>query len=37
MDELIRAYGLKPKEVKAVIFPELIRYNAIQDKIENLP
>src|SRR5258706_2032262 len=34
MDELIRAYGLKPKEVKAVIFPELIRYNAIQDKIE---
>lgn len=34
MDELIQAYGLKPKEVKAVIFPELIRYNAIQDKIE---
>ncbi|GHN00144.1 hypothetical protein WSM22_16330 [Cytophagales bacterium WSM2-2] len=34
MDELILSYGLKPKEVKAIIFPELIRYNAIQDKIE---
>ncbi len=36
MDELILSYGLKPQEVKAVIFPELIRYNAIQDKIETL-
>ncbi|MBI1768618.1 MAG: hypothetical protein HYR67_09615 [Bacteroidetes bacterium] len=34
MDEMILSCGLKPKEVKAVIFPELIRYNTIQDKIE---
>jgi len=34
MDELILSYGLKPVEVKPVVFPELIRYNAIQDKIE---
>lgn len=34
MDEVIISYGLKPKEVKAVIFPELIRYNSIRDKME---
>lgn len=34
MNDLILSYGLKPGEVKAVVFPELIRYNAIQDKIE---
>lgn len=34
MDEIIRSFFLKPKEVKAIVFPELIRYNSIQDKIE---
>jgi hypothetical protein len=34
MDEIIVSYGLEPREVKAIIFPELIRYNSIQDKIE---
>lgn len=30
----IEKCGLKPKEVTSIIFPELIRYNSIQDKIE---
>lgn len=30
----IESYGLPTKEVVAVIFPELIRYNSIQDKME---
>jgi hypothetical protein len=34
MNALILSYGLKPKEVKAVVFPELIRYNSLQDKME---
>jgi hypothetical protein len=34
MDAVIYSHGLKPTEVKAVVFPELIRYNSIQDKIE---
>lgn len=34
IDELIISYHLNPKEVKAIVFPELIRYNATQDKIE---
>jgi hypothetical protein len=34
MNEIILSYGLKPAEVKAVVFPELIRYNSIRDKIE---
>jgi hypothetical protein len=34
MNAMILSYGLKPKEVKAVGFPELIRYNFLQDKIE---
>lgn len=34
MDSLIESYGLAPKEVKAIVFPELIRYNSIRDKIE---
>jgi hypothetical protein len=34
IDSIARAHGLIPKEVKAVVFPELIRFNSIQDKIE---
>jgi hypothetical protein len=34
IDSIVRSHGLNPKEVTAIIFPELIRYNAIQDKIE---
>lgn len=34
MDAVIQSHGLKPGEVKAVVFPELIRYNSIQDRIE---
>lgn len=34
IDSIIRSHGLNAKEVTAVIFPELIRYNSIQDKIE---
>lgn len=30
----IESYGLPAKEVLAIIFPELIRYNSIQDKLE---
>ena len=36
MDDSIRKHQLNPKEVLAIIFPELIRYNSIQDKIETL-
>jgi len=31
---IIQSHGLKLKEVKAIVFPELIRYNSIQDKME---
>ena len=34
IDSVIISRGLNPKEAVAVIFPELIRYNSIQDKIE---
>jgi hypothetical protein len=34
IDSIILSHGLNPKEAVAVIFPELIRYNSIQDKIE---
>lgn len=34
IDSIIRSYRFNPKEVTAIIFPELIRYNSIQDKIE---
>jgi len=34
MEDFIRKHQLDPKEVIAIAFPELIRYNAIQDKIE---
>ena len=34
MDEVIFSQGLNPKEVKAIVFPELIRYSALQDKLE---
>jgi hypothetical protein len=34
MDSVIRSHGLTPKEVIAIVFPELIRFNSIQDKIE---
>jgi hypothetical protein len=34
IDSIIRSHQLNPKEVVAVIFPELIRYNSIQDRIE---
>jgi len=34
MDDIIHSYHLNPREVKAIVFPELIRYNSIQDKIE---
>lgn len=30
----IASFGLVPKEIIAIIFPELLRYNSIQDKIE---
>jgi len=34
IDSIIQSHRLNPKEVIAVAFPELIRYNSIQDKIE---
>jgi hypothetical protein len=34
IDEMIHAHGLNPKEVKAIVFPELIRYSALHDKFE---
>lgn len=34
IDSLIIQNGFKPKEIRAILFPELIRYNSIQDKIE---
>lgn len=34
IDSVIRSHGLNVKEVIAVAFPELIRYNSLQDKIE---
>ena len=34
MNERIESFGLKPKEVLSIVFPELIRFNSIQDKIE---
>jgi hypothetical protein len=34
MNEIILSQGLNPKEVKAVVFPELIRFSALQDKFE---
>lgn len=34
IESIILTHGLNPKEVTAIIFPELIRYNSIQDKIE---
>jgi hypothetical protein len=34
MDQVIISYRLNPKEVKAVVFPELIRYSNLQDKFE---
>jgi len=34
IDSIIQSHGLNPKEVTAIVFPELIRYNSIQDKIE---
>jgi len=34
IDSIIRSHGFNPKEVTAIVFPELIRYNSIQDKIE---
>ena len=34
MDVIISSCGLKPKEVKSVVFPELIRFNSIQDRME---
>lgn len=34
MDEMILSQGLNPGEVKAVVFPELIRYSALKDKFE---
>ena len=33
-DSAIRLQGLNPKEVIAIVFPEIIRYRSIQDKIE---
>jgi hypothetical protein len=34
LDSIIQSHGLNTKEVTAIVFPELIRYNSIQDKIE---
>jgi len=34
MTESIQKHGLNSKEVFAIVFPELIRYNSIQDKVE---
>ncbi|HTH55773.1 MAG TPA: hypothetical protein VL728_06980 [Cyclobacteriaceae bacterium] len=34
MDVIIQSHGLRPKEVKAIVFPELMRYNSFQDKME---
>jgi len=34
IDSSIQTYGLNPKEAVAVVFPELVRYSSIQDKIE---
>jgi hypothetical protein len=33
-DSIIRSQKLNPKEVIAIVFPEIIRYSSIQDKIE---
>jgi hypothetical protein len=33
-DSVIRSQGLNPKEAVAIVFPEIIRYSSIQDKIE---
>ncbi len=37
IDSIIRSHGLNPKEVTAIVFPELIRYNSIQDKLKHSP
>lgn len=34
INDIIDSFHLKRKEIKAIVFPELIRYNSIQDKIE---
>lgn len=34
IDAIVQSQGLVVKEVTAIVFPELIRYNSIQDKIE---
>jgi len=34
LDSIILYHGLNPREVTAIAFPELIRYNSIQDQIE---
>jgi hypothetical protein len=34
IDSVIRSHGLDPKTIISLVFPELIRYNSIQDKIE---
>lgn len=34
MNQVISSYRLKPKEVKAIVFPELIRYNSLRDRLE---
>ncbi|MGC4020910.1 MAG: hypothetical protein QM734_02705 [Cyclobacteriaceae bacterium] len=34
IQDSIRSYGMHPKEAIAIIFPELIRYSSVQDKIE---
>jgi hypothetical protein len=34
IDSLIQSNGLNPNEVTSIVFPELIRYSSIQDKIE---
>jgi hypothetical protein len=34
LDSIIQSHGLNTKEITAIVFPELIRYNSIQDKIE---
>lgn len=34
IDEIILSHSLNPREVKAIVFPELIRYSALQDKFE---
>jgi len=34
IDSIIRSHGFNSKQVTAIVFPELIRYNSIRDKIE---